>query len=74
MKQLEGFAMKGKEKLVYRLRKCLYGLKQSPRLWYQKFESYFQDFRFKISQVDHSVYNKQVRHQFIYVALYVDDF
>jgi hypothetical protein len=27
MKQLEGFTIKGKEELVCRLRKCLYGLK-----------------------------------------------
>ena len=33
MKQLEGFTMKGKEELVCKLKKYLYGIKQSPRMW-----------------------------------------
>ena len=33
MKQPEGYAIKGKEKLVCKLRESLYGLKQSPRCW-----------------------------------------
>ena len=39
MEQPEGFQVKGKQDLVYRLRKSLYGLKQAPRQWYRKFES-----------------------------------
>lgn len=34
MKQPEGFAVKGKKELVRKLKKSLYGLKQSPRMWY----------------------------------------
>ena len=33
MKQPEGFAAQGKEKLVCKLRRSIYGLKQSPRCW-----------------------------------------
>ena len=73
MKHPEGFTIKGKEELVCRLKKCLYGLKQSPRVRYQKFDPYIQDLGFKRSQVDHCLYNKKVREHFIYVALYVDD-
>ena len=40
MKQPEGFSVKGKKELVYKLKKSLYGLKQSPRMWYQKFDTY----------------------------------
>ena len=34
MKQPEGFTVKGKKELICRLKKFLYGLKQSPRMWY----------------------------------------
>jgi hypothetical protein len=40
MKQPEGFTMKGKEEMVRRLKKSLYDLKQSPRMWYHRFDSY----------------------------------
>ena len=33
MKQPEGFVEEGKENLVCKLKKSIYGLKQSPRCW-----------------------------------------
>ena len=73
MKRHERFIIKGKEELVYRLKKYLYGMKQPPRMWYQKFDSYIHGLGFKRSQVDHCVYNKKVKNHFVYVALYVDN-
>ena len=55
MKKPRYFTMKGKEELVYRCRKSLYGLKQSLGMWYKKFDSYIQDLGFKRSQEYHSV-------------------
>ncbi|KAE8663181.1 Germin-like protein subfamily 1 member 17 [Hibiscus syriacus] len=40
MRQPEGFTQLGNEHLVCRLKKSLYGLKQSPRQWYKWFDSY----------------------------------
>ena len=73
MKQPEGFSVKGKKELVCKLKRSLYGLKQSPRMWYQKFDTYIQGLGFVRSKVDHYLYYKQVGEHFIYVVLYVDD-
>ena len=43
MAQPEGFAAKGQEHLVCRLKKSIYGLKQSPQQWYKKLHSTFVD-------------------------------
>jgi hypothetical protein len=58
MKQPEGFVVKGKKELVCNLKKSLYGLKKSPRMWYQKFDTYILGLRFVRSRVDHCVYSK----------------
>ena len=72
MKQPEGFAVKGKKELVCRLKKSLYGLKQSPRMWYQKFDTYIRGLDFTRSE-DHCVYFKLIFEHVIYLVLYVDD-
>ena len=73
MKQPEGFMVKGNKELVCKLKKSLYGLKQSPRMWYQKFDTYIQGFGFTRSKEDHYVYFKLIGDHFIYLVLYVDD-
>jgi hypothetical protein len=73
MKQLEVFVVKGKKDLVCKLKRSLYGLKQSPRMWYQKFDTYILSMGFVRSKANHYIYSKEEGGRFIYVALYVDD-
>ena len=73
MKQPEGFAVKGNKELVCRLKNSLYGLKQSPRMWYQKFDTFIRGLGFTRSKVDHCVHFKLICDRVIYLVLYVDD-
>lgn len=54
MKQLEGFAMNGKNELVCRLKRSLYWLNKSPRTWYQKFYTYILRLAFTRRKYDNS--------------------
>ncbi|CAM8924227.1 unnamed protein product [Rhodiola kirilowii] len=38
--QPPGYAQRGKENNVYKLKKALYGLKQAPRAWYARIDTY----------------------------------
>jgi hypothetical protein len=73
MKHPEGFVVKGKKELVCKLKKSLYGLKQSPRMWYQKFDTYMLGLGFRRSKEDHYVYFKLIGDHLIYLVLYVND-
>jgi hypothetical protein len=73
MKQPKGYVVKGKKELVCKLKKSLYGLKQSPRMWYQKFDTYMLGLGFTRSKEDHCVYSKLIGDHLIYLVLYVDD-
>jgi hypothetical protein len=54
------FSSEGKKELVCKLKKSLYGLKQFPRTWYQKFDTYILGLGFTRRKVDHRVYFKLV--------------
>jgi len=74
IQQPEGFVVPGKEDHVCRLKKCLYGLKQSPRQWYKKFDSFMVGHGYSKSSYDNCVYfQKTSDWSFIYLLLYVDD-
>ena len=55
MQQPEGFIVSEKEDYVCLLKKSLYGLKQSPRQWYKRFDSFMTSHDFKRSSFDNCV-------------------
>ncbi|RVW32864.1 Retrovirus-related Pol polyprotein from transposon TNT 1-94 [Vitis vinifera] len=68
------FCCSGESGLVCRLRRSLYGLKQSPRAWFSRFSSVVQEFGMLRSTADHSVfYHHNSLGQCIYLVVYVDD-
>ena len=74
MQQPEGFTVLEKEDYVCLLKKSLYGLKQSPRQWYKRFDSFMTSHDFKRSSFDSCVYfKKNSDGSFVYLLLYVDD-
>ena len=52
MKQSPGYVQSGKEELVCKLRKSIYGLKQSPRCWNEKLCDKLKSAGFKESGAD----------------------
>ncbi|RVW61630.1 Retrovirus-related Pol polyprotein from transposon RE1 [Vitis vinifera] len=67
-------SLSGESGLVCRLRRSLYGLKQSPRAWFSRFSSVVQEFGMLRSTADHSVfYHHNSLGQCIYLVVYVDD-
>ena len=71
MEQPPGFVAQGESGLVCKLRRSLYGLKQSPRAW---FSSVVQEFGMIRSAADHSFfYHHSSTGKCIYLIVYVDN-
>ncbi|MCO5574770.1 hypothetical protein L7F22_028561 [Adiantum nelumboides] len=74
MKQPQGHKVKGKEQMVCKLKKSLYGLKQGARKWYKKADDFMLKYEFTRCSLDHCVYTKKVDDKkHIILLLYVDD-
>jgi len=58
---------------VCKLHKSLYGLKQSPRAWNQKLDTFLKSVEFMKSEVDPNVYVTQVGDVKSFIVVYVDD-
>ena len=70
----EGDVASGKEDLVCLLKKYLYGLKQSPKQWYLRFDNFMITHAFNKCSYDCCVYFKEISGRgMIYLMLYVDD-
>ena len=59
-----------KDRIVCRLKKSIYGLKQSPRTWYGKIKKFFTDHGFQRSELDHNIYVHSIFK--LMLLLYVD--
>lgn len=75
LEQPEGFEETSDigDKLVCKLKKSLYGLKQSGRNWYELLNDHLEQNNFERNQSDHCVYRKQIENETIIVIIWVDD-
>jgi hypothetical protein len=72
MKQPEGFVAKEQEHLVCRLKKSLYGLKQSPRCWNIALDQHLKGLGFIQVESDPCIYRASSGEPF-FIGVYVDD-
>ncbi|RZB86036.1 Retrovirus-related Pol polyprotein from transposon TNT 1-94 [Glycine soja] len=73
MDQPMGFLIEGKEHMVCKLKKSIYGFKQASQLWYLKFNDTIVSFGFKENIVDRCIYLKVSGSKVIFQIMYVDD-
>jgi len=74
MEQPEGFRKSGKHRsLVCKLRRSLYGLKQSPRVWNKTFNQFLVRRGFTRCLGDEATYVCGEKTQQVYLGVYVDD-
>ncbi|PRQ17544.1 putative RNA-directed DNA polymerase [Rosa chinensis] len=58
---------------VCKLRKSLYGLKQSPRAWFGRFTQFMRKFGYRQSHSDHTLFLKHQQGNVTALIIYVDD-
>lgn len=68
MEPPEGY---GKEGKIWKLKRSLYGLKQSPRMWNEKFTPFMKGLGFNMSNYDNSVFF--TLDPLVILIIYVDD-
>ena len=73
MEQPEGFVLPGNENKVCKLIKSVYGLKQAPKQWHEKFDFVILEFGFEHNTADKCIYSKFTENYGVIICLYVDD-
>jgi hypothetical protein len=74
MEQPPGFVAQGESQgHVCKLRKTLYGLKQSLRAWFGRFSEVVLKFGLQRCQTDHSVFHLHTSAGYILLVVYIDD-
>ena len=73
MKQPKGFSSSAGDHLVCKLKKSIYGLKQTSRQWYLKFHKVITSFNFEEDVMDYCIYRKVNGSKTCFLVLYVND-
>ena len=73
IEQPKGFILGNDEKLVCKLKKDLYGLKQTSQAWYYHLEKYLHQQGFAKGSADSNLYTKLENDKLLIVVLYVDE-
>lgn len=74
MHQPEGFISDQSKNKVFKLKKAVYGLKQSSRAWNERVDEVLSDIGYRKSKFEPCLYVKNNQGKLTIVALYVDDF
>jgi hypothetical protein len=69
----QGFEVEDRKSHVCRLKKAMYGLKQSPRDWYGRIDSFLTSLGFTKSKSNSNLYFKVMNDEPVVLLLYVDD-
>ena len=73
MRQPPGYVIPGRERQVCKLKKSLYGLKQSPRCWNEKLCQHLKQLGYTQSGADPCVFIRTSKGRLAIIAVYVDD-
>ena len=73
MMQSEGFVAKNQEHMVCKLKRSIYGLKQTSRSWNIRFDQAIKSFGFEQNLDEPGVYKRYRDKVVIFVVFYVDD-
>ncbi|PRQ60568.1 putative RNA-directed DNA polymerase [Rosa chinensis] len=68
-----GYSLPSQAGMVCKLKKSLYGLKQSPRAWFGRFSQSMKQFGYKQSNSDHTLFLKHRKDKLTALIIYVDD-
>lgn len=71
--QPEGYVQKGKEKMVLKLSKALYGLRQAPRAWNIRLDKSLKKLGFRKCSSEAAVYKRGNGKSGVVLGVYVDD-
>ena len=58
---------------MYKLKKPLHGLKQTPKAWYERLRDFLLSKGFIMGKVDTTLFTKKIRKDLFVLQIYVDD-